>query len=179
MSLLLFISPFHSFLCYFASRVRQLAAILLPIWSATFLVQENEQLARVKAQAAKGLESIGEFNGKTLQNYGDGSLNKILTAHSTASVAPFKFNNCCSRNPRVVAHGDTCRRYCWYEEWSNLWRWRQSRTDRIATSSGGILFQRKLKWWDKINPVLYPQLGCFELKNIKQPLACCAPMPAL
>ena len=62
--------------------MRQLAAILFADMTGyTALVQENEQLARQKRKRLKEvLEStIGEFNGKILQNYGDGSRSKNKT----------------------------------------------------------------------------------------------------
>ena len=63
--------------------MRQLAAILFADMTGyTALMQENEQLARIKRQRLKEvLESaIGEFNGRILQNYGDGSLSIFNSA---------------------------------------------------------------------------------------------------
>ena len=57
--------------------MRQLAAILFAdMVGYTSLMQENEQLARMKRKRLKEvLEStIGTFNGKIVQYYGDGSL---------------------------------------------------------------------------------------------------------
>src|SRR4030095_13975980 len=57
--------------------MRQLAAILfLDMEGYTTLMQENEELARRKRKRLKEVleGALSRFNGKLLQNYGDGSL---------------------------------------------------------------------------------------------------------
>ena len=63
--------------------MRQLAAILFADMSGyTALMQENEHLARQKRRRLKEvLEStLGQYNGKILQYYGDGSLSIFNSA---------------------------------------------------------------------------------------------------
>ena len=63
--------------------MRQLAAILFADMTGyTALMQENEDLARLKRKRLKEvLESnIEQFNGKVLQYYGDGSLSIFKSA---------------------------------------------------------------------------------------------------
>ena len=57
--------------------MRQLAAILFAdMVGYTTLMQENEQLARLKRKRLKEVleTTVSRFNGKILQYYGDGSL---------------------------------------------------------------------------------------------------------
>ena len=70
--------------------MRQLAAILFADMTGyTALMQENEQFARLKRKRLKEvLESdITRFNGKILQNYGDGSLSIFNSAIDSVRCA--------------------------------------------------------------------------------------------
>ena len=70
--------------------MRQLAAILFADMTGyTALMQENEQLARMKRKRLKEvLElTITRFNGKILQNYGDGSLSIFQSAIDSVRCA--------------------------------------------------------------------------------------------
>src|SRR5580765_8611921 len=63
--------------------MRQLAAILFAdMVGYTTLMQENEQLARLKRKRLKDVleVTISRFNGKILQYYGDGSLSIFNSA---------------------------------------------------------------------------------------------------
>jgi adenylate cyclase len=63
--------------------MRQLAAILFADMTGyTALMQENEQLARLKRKRVKEVleTTISGFNGKILQYYGDGSLSIFNSA---------------------------------------------------------------------------------------------------
>src|SRR5262245_5175321 len=63
--------------------MRQLAAILFADMSGyTALMQENEQMARIKRKRLKDVleNTIDQFNGKFLQYYGDGSLSIFNSA---------------------------------------------------------------------------------------------------
>ena len=55
----------------------------------TALMQENEQLARLKRRRLKEVleSSIAAFNGKVLQYYGDGSLSIFSSAIDSAICA--------------------------------------------------------------------------------------------
>src|SRR5687768_15955145 len=70
--------------------MRQLAAILFADMTGyTALMQENEQLARDKRRRLKEvLElTISQYNGKILQNYGDGSLSIFNSAIDSVGCA--------------------------------------------------------------------------------------------
>ncbi len=87
--------------------MRQLAAILFADMTGyTSLMQENEQLARLKRKRLKEvLEStIGQFNGRILQNYGDGSLS-IFSSAIDAFIVLSKFNG----------------NYCKNQKWNCAW----------------------------------------------------------
>src|SRR6185295_18910466 len=70
--------------------MRQLAAILFcDMTGYTALVQENEQLARLKRKRLKEVleATISRFNGKILQYYGDGSLSIFGSAINSVHCA--------------------------------------------------------------------------------------------
>ncbi|HTD93566.1 MAG TPA: hypothetical protein VK644_07135, partial [Chitinophagaceae bacterium] len=70
--------------------MRQLAAILFADMTGyTALMQENEQLARVKRKRLKEVleATVSEFNGKVLQYYGDGSLSIFNSAIDSVNCA--------------------------------------------------------------------------------------------
>ena len=78
-----FVNLLPSFFVILHPNMRQLAAILFADMTGyTALMQENEQLARLKRKRLKEvLEStVEEFNGKILQYYGDGSLSIFNSA---------------------------------------------------------------------------------------------------
>jgi class 3 adenylate cyclase len=70
--------------------MRQLAAILFAdMVGYTSLVQENEELARIKRRRLKQVleSSVVEFSGRILQNYGDGSLTIFNSALNSVRCA--------------------------------------------------------------------------------------------
>src|SRR6478609_1601826 len=72
--------------------MRQLVAILFADMTGyTALMQENEQLAREKRMRLKEVldNGIAQFNGKTLQYYGDGSLSIFNSAIDAVNSALF------------------------------------------------------------------------------------------
>src|SRR5687767_13103004 len=63
-------------MCYFCG-MRQLVAIMFADMAGyTAIMQENEQLGRLKRRRFKEVleEAVSNFQGKIHQNYGDGSL---------------------------------------------------------------------------------------------------------
>jgi TolB-like protein/Flp pilus assembly protein TadD len=154
--------------------MRQLAAILFAdMVGYTSLVQENEQLARVKRRRLKEvLESnIGEFNGKTLQNYGDGSLSIFNSAFDCVRCA-IQIQQQLQQEPRVdlrmgIHTGDIIiEDEAIYGDGVNL----ASRIESLAVP-GGIFISEKVNDEIKNQPGINTrELGYFELKNIKQPI---------
>jgi adenylate cyclase len=154
--------------------MRQLAAILFAdMVGYTSLVQENEQLARVKRRRLKEvLESnIGEFNGKTLQNYGDGSLSIFNSAFDCVRCA-IQIQQQLQEEPRVdlrmgIHTGDIIiEDEAIYGDGVNL----ASRIESLAVP-GGIFISEKVNDEIRNQPDIKTQeLGFFELKNIKQPI---------
>src|SRR5689334_6462539 len=70
--------------------MRQLAAILFADMTGyTALMQENELLARQKRRRLKEVldATIHQFNGKIIQNYGDGSLSIFNSAIDSVKAA--------------------------------------------------------------------------------------------
>src|SRR5262249_9542372 len=70
--------------------MRQLAAILFADMAGyTALMQQNEQLARLKRKRVKDVleNAIEQFNGKLLQYYGDGSLSIFNSAIDSVRFA--------------------------------------------------------------------------------------------
>src|SRR5688572_6811534 len=154
--------------------MRQLAALLFADMAGyTSLVQENEQLARVKRRRLKQvLEStIGEFNGKILQNYGDGSLSMFNSAFDSVRCA-IRIQEHLQEEPKVdlrigIHSGDVIiEEEAIYGDGVNL----ASRIESLAVP-GGIFISEKVNDEIKNQPDIYTrELGYFELKNIKQPV---------
>jgi adenylate cyclase len=154
--------------------MRQLAAILFADMTGyTALMQENEQLARVKRKRFKEvLESaIAGFNGKILQNYGDGSLSIFNSAIDSVQCA-IDVQQQLQQEPRVnirigIHTGDiTVEDEAIYGDGVNL----ASRIESLAVP-GGIFISEKV--FDEIknqSTITTREMGYFELKNIKQPV---------
>ncbi len=153
--------------------MRQLVAILFADMTGyTALMQENEQLAREKRMRLKEVldNGIAQFNGKTLQYYGDGSLSIFNSAIDAVNSALF-IQQHLLQSPKVdvrigihtgdVIIDDTNI----YGDGVNF----ASRIESLAPA-GSILISEKvfdeIKNQDDIHAV---ELGYFELKNIKQP----------
>lgn len=155
--------------------MRQLAAILFADMTGyTALMQENEQLARLKRRRLKDVlePSIAAFNGKVLQNYGDGSLSIFSSAIDSVRSAIHIQQQLQEEEPRVdlrigIHTGDVIiEEEAIYGDGVNL----ASRIESMGVP-GGIFISEKvydeIKNQDDINT---RELGYFELKNIKQPV---------
>lgn len=153
--------------------MRQLVAILFADMTGyTALMQENEQLAREKRMRLKEVldNGIAQFNGKTLQYYGDGSLSIFNSAIDAVTSALF-IQQHLLKPPKVdvrigihtgdVIIDDTNI----YGDGVNF----ASRIESLAPA-GSILISEKV--FDEIKnhgDISAVELGYFELKNIKQP----------
>ena len=154
--------------------MRQLAAILFADMAGyTSLVQENEELARLKRKRLKQvLEStVGEFNGKILQNYGDGSLSIFNSALNSVRCA-IAIQQQLREEPKVelrigIHTGDIIiEEETIYGDGVNF----ASRIESLAVP-GGIFISEKVNDEIKNQPDIFTrELGYFELKNIKQPV---------
>ncbi len=154
--------------------MRQLAAILFADMSGyTSLMQENEQLARVKRRRLKEVleSSVGEHNGKILQYYGDGSLSIFNSAIDSVRSA-IQIQHSLQQEPKVALRmgihtGDVIiEDEAIYGDGVNL----ASRIESLAVP-GGIFISEKVHDEIKNQPSINTrELGYFELKNIKQPV---------
>ena len=154
--------------------MRQLAAILFADMTGyTALMQENEQLARLKRKRLKEvLElTITRYNGKILQNYGDGSLSIFQSAIDSVRCA-IDIQHQLQEEPRVALRmgihtGDVIiEEEAIYGDGVNL----ASRIESLAVS-GGIFISEKV--WGEIKnqeDISTREMGYFELKNVKQPV---------
>ena len=154
--------------------MRQLAAILFADMTGyTALMQENEQLARNKRRRLKEvLEStIGQYNGKILQYYGDGSLSIFNSAIDCVGCA-INIQQQLQQEPKVdlrmgIHTGDVIiEEDAIYGDGVNL----ASRIESLAVP-GGIFISEKVH--DEIkNQSTFSsrEMGYFELKNVKQPV---------
>jgi len=154
--------------------MRQLAAILFADMTGyTALMQENEQLARLKRKRLKEVldTTVAKFNGKTLQYYGDGSLNIFSSAIDGVGCA-IELQRQLQQDPRVdlrigIHTGDVIvEEEAIYGDGVNL----ASRIESLAVP-GGIFISEKV--FDEIKNqenIRTTELGYFELKNVKQPV---------
>ena len=154
--------------------MRQLAAILFADMTGyTALMQENEQLARVKRRRLKEVleATIAAHNGRILQYYGDGSLSIFSSAIDSVRSA-ISIQHQLQEEPRVdirmgIHTGDvTIEEEAIYGDGVNL----ASRIESLAVP-GGIFISEKV--YDEIknqDNIDTQEMGYFELKNIKQPI---------
>ncbi|MFI5132563.1 MAG: tetratricopeptide repeat protein [Chitinophagales bacterium] len=154
--------------------MRQLAAILFADMTGyTALMQENEQLARKKRRRLKEvLESaVGEFNGRILQNYGDGSLSIFNSAIDSVRSA-INIQTQLQQEPKVelrigIHTGDvTIEEEAIFGDGVNM----ASRIESMAVP-GGIFVSEKV--YDEIKNqenISTREMGYFELKNVKHPV---------
>ena len=152
--------------------MRQLAAILFAdMMGYTALMQENEQLARVKRKRLKDVldATINQYNGKILQYYGDGSLSIFQSAIDSVQCA-IDMQQQLQMEPRVdlrigIHTGDVIiEDEAIYGDGVNL----ASRIESMAVA-GSIFISEKV--FDEIKNqenILTRELGYFELKNVKQ-----------
>lgn len=154
--------------------MRQLAAILFADMAGyTALMQENEQLARLKRKRLKEVleGTIEQYHGKLLQNYGDGSLSIFNSALDSVHFA-INMQQQLQQEPKVdlrmgIHTGDvTVEEGAIYGDGVNL----ASRIESLGVP-GGILISEKV--FDEIknqDNIRTRELGYFELKNVKLPV---------
>lgn len=154
--------------------MRQLAAILFADMTGyTSLMQENEQLARLKRKRLKDVleSSVAQHNGKILQYYGDGSLSIFSSAIDSVRSA-IDIQNQLQQDPKVdlrmgIHTGDVIiEEEAIYGDGVNL----ASRIESLSVP-GGIFISEKVHDEIKNQPNINTrEMGYFELKNVKQPV---------
>ncbi len=154
--------------------MRQLAAILFADMTGyTALMQEDEQMARVKRRRLKDVleATIGRYNGKILQYSGDGSLSIFSSAIDSVGCA-IEIQHQLKEDPKVdirigIHTGDVIiEEDAIYGDGVNL----ASRIESLAVP-GSIFISDKVYDEIKNQPVFSTrELGYFELKNIKFPV---------
>ena len=149
--------------------MRQLAAILFADMTGyTALMQENEQLARLKRKRLKDVleTTIASYNGKILQYYGDGSLSIFQSAIDCVRCA-IDMQQQLQMEPRVdlrigIHTGDVIiEDETIYGDGVNL----ASRIESMAIP-GSIFISEKV--FDEIknqDNILTREMGYFELKK--------------
>ena len=154
--------------------MRQLAAILFADMTGyTALMQENEQLARLKRKRLKEVleATVSRFNGKILQYYGDGSLSIFSSAIDCVNSA-INIQQQLQQEPKVALRigihtGDVAiEDESVYGDGVNL----ASRIESLAVP-GGIFISEKV--YDEIRNqqnIQTREMGYFELKNVTTPV---------
>src|ERR1043165_3365943 len=153
--------------------MRQLAAILFADMTGyTALMQENEQLARLKRRRLKEVleDGISRYNGKILQYYGDGSLTIFQSAIDCVRCA-IDVQQQLQQDPKVelrmgIHTGDVIiEEEAIYGDGVNL----ASRIESLAVP-GSVFISEKV--YDEIRNqehINTREMGYFELKNVKHP----------
>ncbi len=154
--------------------MRQLAAIMFSdISGYTALMQQNEQLAKDNRRKVKEvLEiSVGGYNGKILQYYGDGALSIFKSAVDGVKCA-VEIQQTLRKEPKVdlrigIHTGDiSIEDETIYGDGVNL----ASRIESLAVP-GSIFISEKV--FDEIRNqenLTAREMGCFEFKNIIKPV---------
>jgi adenylate cyclase len=154
--------------------MRQLAAILFAdITGYTSLMQENELLARAQRKKLKEVldRSIPAYNGKIVQNYGDGSLSIFNSAIDSVRAA-ISVQRQLLDEPAVpvrigIHAGDvTIEDDAIYGDGVNL----ASRVESLA-KPGSVFISEKV--YDEIRnqqDIHTREMGFFEFKNVLQPM---------
>jgi adenylate cyclase len=154
--------------------MRQLAAILFAdITGYTAIMQENEQLARLKRQRFKDVltSAVQNFQGKLLQNYGDGAL-VIFNSARQAVCCGIEVQGSLRQDPRVdlrigIHIGDvSIEEESIFGDGVNV----ASRIESAAVP-GSILISEKV--FDEVknqNDILAREIGYVEFKNVKDPV---------
>lgn len=154
--------------------MRQLAAIVFAdMVGYTALMQTNEQGARQKRARYKQVldASIGRYNGKILQHYGDGSLsifNSAIDAVHCSVAIQLELLKEPKVDLRLGIHiGDiTIEDGAIYGDGVNL----ASRIESLAVP-GSVLVSEKV--YDEVKnqeTIQVRELGYFEFKNVRQPM---------
>ncbi len=154
--------------------MRQLVAIVFADMTGyTALMQENEHLAKSKRKRLKEVldVTLEKYNGKILQNYGDGSLSIFQSAIDAVNCA-INIQQQLRLNPSVdlrigIHTGDvTVEEETIYGDGVNI----ASRIESLAVS-GSIFVSEKV--FDEIKnqqDIHAREVGFFELKNVKYPM---------
>src|SRR5450432_3319289 len=154
--------------------MRQLAAILFADMTGyTALMQENEHLGRLKRRRLKEvLEStITLYNGKILQNYGDGSLSIFQSAIDSVRCSidiQHQLQEQLQVPLRMGIHtGDVIiEDEAIYGDGVNL----ASRIESLAVPGGIFISEKVLDEIKNQEDISTREMGYFELKNVKQPV---------
>lgn len=154
--------------------MRQLVAIVFAdMVGYTALMQENEQLARQKRGRVKEIfeESLQKFQGKILQQYGDGSLSIFYSAIDAVHCA-INVQQRLQTEPKVelrigIHTGDvTVDNDEIYGDGVNL----ASRIESLAVP-GSVFISEKV--FDEVRnqeDIQVQPMGYFEFKNVRQPV---------
>ena len=154
--------------------MRQLAAIMFSDMSGyTALMQQNEQLAKIKHQRFKEVleASVSAHHGKILQYYGDGALSIFNSAIDGVKCA-VEIQQALQQEPKVdlrigIHTGDiSIENETIYGDGVNL----ASRIESLAVP-GSIFISEKV--YDEIRnqeDLAAREMGYFELKNIIKPV---------
>ncbi len=154
--------------------MRQLAAIVFAdMVGYTALMQENEELAKINRQRFREvLDSfVRDFNGKVLQNYGDGSLSIFGSAIDGVNCA-IEIQRQLRREPRVdlrigVHTGDvSIEEDLIYGDGVNL----ASRVESLAVPGSVFITEKVADELKNQRNITTHELGYFELKNVKDPV---------
>jgi len=154
--------------------MRQLAAIVFADMSGyTALMQENEQLARLKRKRLKDVleNTVSQYNGRILQYYGDGSLSIFASAIDSVRSA-VDIQNQLAAEPRVdlrigIHTGDIIiEEEAVYGDGVNM----ASRIESLAVPGGIFISEKVFDELKNQTGIIARELGYFELKNVKQPV---------
>jgi TolB-like protein/Tfp pilus assembly protein PilF len=154
--------------------MRQLVAILFADMTGyTTLMQENEQLARIKQGRMKEVMDVAvrQFNGKIIQYYGDGSLCIFNSAIDGVRCA-ISIQQQLSQEPKVdlrigIHTGDvTMDDEAIYGDGVNV----ASRIESIAVPRSILISEKVFHEIRNQEDIAARELGLFELKNVKDPV---------
>jgi adenylate cyclase len=154
--------------------MRQLAAILFADMTGyTALMQNNEHLARQKRKRFKDVleAAIEKYEGKILQNYGDGSLSIFNSAINSVACA-ISIQQQLQLEPKVdlrigIHTGDVViEDESIFGDGVNL----ASRIESMAVPGGIFISDKVLDEIKNHENIKTRDLGFFELKNVKQPV---------
>jgi adenylate cyclase len=162
------------FFVTFTYIMRQLAAILFADMAGfTSLMQENEQLARLKRKRLKEVldSTVERFHGKILQYYGDGSLSIFSSAIDSVHCA-IDIQRQLQQEPKVelrigIHTGDvTVEEESIYGDGVNL----ASRIESLAVPGSILISEKVFDETRNQENISTRELGYFEFKNVKQPI---------
>src|SRR5678816_2694375 len=154
--------------------MRQLAAILFAdMVGYTSLMQENEQLARLKRKRLKEVleTTVGRFNGKVVQYYGDGSLS-IFSSAIDCVMSAINIQQQLQQEPKVALRigihtGDIAiEDESVYGDGVNL----ASRIESLAVPGGIFISEKVYEEIRNQQNISTREMGYFEFKNVKLPV---------